>query len=67
MDPWTLRVAELNIQYYEGLLAQELDPAKAATIHRLLAAEKATLSRLREERLSTEFTQPLPRAASASD
>lgn len=49
MDPWTLRVAELNIQYYEALLAEGIHPTKATVVRRLLAVEKAALARLREE------------------
>jgi hypothetical protein len=67
MDPWTLRVAELNIQYYESLLAEGLQPTKAVIVRRLLAAEKKTLARLREEQQSSEAMQPIPRTASASD
>lgn len=66
-DSWVLRVAELNIQYYERLLADGVDPSKAVIIHRLLVAERETLQRLRREQsgLSPENFPPNP--ASASD
>ena len=54
MDPWTLRVAELNIQYYESLLAEGLQPTKAVIVRRLLAAEKKTLAWLREEQATRD-------------
>jgi len=38
-------VAELNIEHFKRLLAVEMDPAKRQTIERLLAEEKAKLSR----------------------
>lgn len=67
MGPWTLRVAELNIQYYEGLLAEGLHPTKAVIVRQLLAAERETLARLREERRSGAIEQSLPRSARAPD
>jgi hypothetical protein len=67
MDPWTLRVAELNIQYYECLLSEGLPLAKVVVVRRLLAAEKATLARLRKEQRSGGTMKLRPRAASASD
>ena len=67
MDPWALRVAELNIQYYESLLSEGLPLTKAITVRQLLAAEKATLARLREEQRSGGAMELRPRVASASD
>lgn len=67
MNPWTLRVAELNIQYYERLLSEGLPLAKIIMIRRLLAAEKATFARLYKEQRSGGTMQLRPRVASASD
>ncbi len=67
MDPWTVRVAELNIQYYEALLAEGIHPTKAAVVRRLLAAEKVTLARLREEQRAGTLSQPFSRTGNAAD
>jgi hypothetical protein len=42
-------IVKLNIEHYERLLQAELDPAKRATVERLLREERGKLSRLEAE------------------
>jgi hypothetical protein len=51
-------VAELNIEHFKRLLAVEMDPAKRQTIERLLAEEKAKLSRTSPIASSEERKSP---------
>jgi hypothetical protein len=43
------KVAKLNIEHYERLLASETDETKRESIARLLAAEEATLAKISKE------------------
>ena len=42
------RIAELNVEHYQRLLATETDPKKRDTIERLLAEEEAKLRQINE-------------------
>jgi hypothetical protein len=43
-------IMELNIKHYRGLLGSETDPARRETITKLLAEEKAKLTKLLTEK-----------------
>jgi hypothetical protein len=44
------KVAQLNIEHFRKMLAEETDPAKRRTLTRLLAEEEAKLAAIDEAR-----------------
>ncbi len=46
MDPSALEISELNVQHFRALLKTETDPAKRATIKRLIAEQEPTFAGL---------------------
>ncbi len=60
MNPWALRIVELNIRHYRGLLQGELDPERRKMVLQLLAEAEATLAGLEASRNEAPRYSPSP-------